>query len=99
MIAKAAGFDWDDGNRAKCQRHGVSIGEIESLFSGQPRVAPDLKHSDAEDRLIAVGRTFGGRPIFVAFTFRTLAGATFIRPISARYMHAEEIARYDAQSS
>ena len=24
------GFDWDDGNRGKCQMHGVSIKEIES---------------------------------------------------------------------
>jgi hypothetical protein len=23
------GFDWDHGNRDKCQKHGMSIGEIE----------------------------------------------------------------------
>jgi len=31
-----AGFDWDDGNHDKCQRHGVSIVEIETLFRGYP---------------------------------------------------------------
>jgi uncharacterized DUF497 family protein len=33
---KFDGFDWDSGNRAKCQKHGVSIAEIESLFLGTP---------------------------------------------------------------
>jgi hypothetical protein len=28
MAAAFVGFDWDDGNRAKCQKHGVSLGEI-----------------------------------------------------------------------
>ena len=28
-----AGFNWDAGNRKKCQKHGVSIAEIESVFS------------------------------------------------------------------
>jgi uncharacterized DUF497 family protein len=27
-----SGFDWDSGNRDKCQKHGVSIAEIEALF-------------------------------------------------------------------
>jgi uncharacterized DUF497 family protein len=27
------GFDWDHGNRDKCRKHGVSIGEIESLLT------------------------------------------------------------------
>jgi hypothetical protein len=26
------GFDWDEGNVAKCQKHGLSVEEIESLF-------------------------------------------------------------------
>jgi hypothetical protein len=28
MAAAFVDFDWDDGNRAKCQKHGVSLGEI-----------------------------------------------------------------------
>ncbi len=58
-----ASFDWDDGNRAKCQRHGVSITEIEGVLTEAPRVAPDLAHSDGEDRFIAVGRNAQGRAI------------------------------------
>jgi uncharacterized DUF497 family protein len=44
MDVKFSDFDWDDRNREKCQKHGVSIDEIENLFLGQPRIAPDLKH-------------------------------------------------------
>jgi uncharacterized DUF497 family protein len=93
-----SGFDWDDGNRKKCQKHGVSIDEIENLFLGQPRVAPDIPHSGEEDRFIAVGRTVEERPLFVAFTFRKSAMGTLIRPISARYMHGKEIESYESQS-
>ena len=68
---RVSGYDWDDGNRTKCQQHGISIAEIEALFAQPVRVAPDPKHSAEEDRLIAVGRTSAGRPVFVAFTIRT----------------------------
>ena len=33
MCGKLSGFDWDDGNIQKCQKHKVSIEEIEALFS------------------------------------------------------------------
>ena len=36
---QVAGFDWDDGNREKCRKHGVSLAEIEALFHGVVRVA------------------------------------------------------------
>ena len=92
-------FDWDSGNRAHCQKHGVSIAEIEALFCGAPRVAPDPKHAQLEDRLIAVGRTGPGRPLFVAFTIREKFGQRVIRPVSARYLHEKEIRNYEAQGS
>jgi uncharacterized DUF497 family protein len=56
-----SGFDWDEGNSGKCQKHGLSISEIEELFADGARVAPDVKHSE-EDRPIAVGRTEWGGP-------------------------------------
>jgi uncharacterized protein len=95
MDLRVGGFDWDDGNRSKCQKHGVSIAEIEAVFVSGPRVAPDPKHSADEDRLIAVGRTSTGRPVFVAFTMRAKDGRRLIRPVTARYMHAREIAAYE----
>jgi uncharacterized protein len=98
MNSLVQGFDWDDGNRAKCQKQGVSIAEIEALFMNAPRIAPDPKHSDDEDRMIAVGRTNAGRPVFVAFTIRT-KNRRLIRPVTARYMHAKEIAAYEKESA
>ena len=95
MDFKISGFDWDDGNRAKCQKHGVSIEHIEALFAHDPRVAPDRRHSAKEDRLIAVGRTTAGWAVFVAFTIRTKNNRRLIRPVTARYMHAKEIAAYE----
>ena len=92
-------FDWDGGNRVKCQKHGVSIAEIEELLSGSPRIAPDIRHSDQEDRLIAVGRNSHGRAIFIAFTLRERGGRRLIRPVSARYMHRKEIEGYEKEST
>jgi uncharacterized DUF497 family protein len=93
---RVRGFDWDTGNRAKCQKHGVSIAEIEALFMRNPRIAPDPRHSQDEDRVIAMGRTSAGRPLFVAFTLREKNGELLIRPVTARYMHAKEIAAHEA---
>lgn len=99
MLEGTARFDWDEGNREKCCSHGVSIAEIEALLGGDPRIAPDLKHSLSEQCLIAVGRGAAGRPMFVAFTLRRKGDGLLLRPISARYMHKKEIARYEAEGS
>ncbi len=95
---RVSGFDWDEGNRAKCQKHGLSIAQIEVLLTHGPRIAPDHKHSADEDRLIAIGRV-AGRPVFVAFTIRVKDKRRFIRPVTARFMHAKEVAAYEKESS
>jgi uncharacterized protein len=87
-----AEFDWDEGNRSKCQKHGVSVKEIESLFLGPVMVQP--ARSSAESRMQAIGKTPAGRHIFLVFTVREKEGKQYIRPISARYMHAKEIRHY-----
>jgi uncharacterized DUF497 family protein len=93
-MERFSGFDWDDGNEAKCLKHGLTRMEIEWLLSNNPQIAPDIRHSEAENRYIAVGRTAEGRAMFVAFVFRVRNGATFVRPVSARYMHKKEAKRY-----
>ena len=90
-----AGFDWDEGNQAKCQKHGVTLAEIESVFAGTPSIGPDVAHSTVETRFLAIGRASSGRHVFLAFTWRKRDGARFIRPISARYMHAKEVQHYE----
>lgn len=44
MGNSVAGFDWDEGNLPKCQKHGVTISEIEAAFQGPMRVLPDPAH-------------------------------------------------------
>ena len=94
-----AGFDWDEGNKGKCEKHGVSLLEIEAFLRGSPRVAPDFSHAGHEGRMVAIGRAAGGRPVFVVFTIRLKAGKPYLRPISARYMHGKEIKRYETPGS
>ena len=100
FFMKIDGFDWDFGNRLKCQKHGVSAPEIEALFfSGSARISSDPVHSRNEVRSRAVGRTGLGRWIFVAFTLRRRDGFILLRPVSARYMHAKEIVAYEKEIS
>jgi uncharacterized DUF497 family protein len=98
MAETLDGFDWDAGNRAKCQKHGVSLDEIEALFSGPLLIVPDTGHSRIETRIRALGETSAGRMIFLVFTVRRKAGLRLIRPISARYMHAKEVASYEKEN-
>jgi uncharacterized DUF497 family protein len=91
MTIQVEGFDWDEGNIAKCQKHGLSTTEIEAFFRGDVYFGPDIKHSIEEQRFLAVGRSPSGRPMFVAFTLRN----GLIRPISARYMREKEAKKYE----
>lgn len=88
-------FEWDAGNLAKCQKHGVTMHEIEHVLGNDPYLVPDYEHSQSEDRNIAVGLNGSGRPVFIVFTLRMLNGSELVRPISARYMHRKEIERYE----
>ena len=91
------GFNWDMGNRDKCQKHGVSLAEIESLFRGTPLVGPDVNHSVTEQRFRAVGVTAQGRNLFVVFTLRRKGEDILIRPLSARYMHKREVEAHEKE--
>ena len=98
MAETLAGFDWDAGNRAKCQKHGVSVADIEALFSSPLLIVPDAAHSKTESRIRALGRTGAGRMIFLVFTLRVKGGRRLVRPISARFMHAKEVASYEKEN-
>ncbi len=90
------GFDWDHGNRDKCQKHGMPIGEIEAIFARRVVILPDGENASGERRLKAIGRTPAGRHAFIVFTWRAeRAGSALLRPISARYMHRREVENYE----
>jgi uncharacterized DUF497 family protein len=93
----ANGFDWDKGSRAKCEKHGLSVRAIEGLFTRPLAILPDAVHSQAERRFRAIGRTEKGRGVFIVFTLRRKGDEMLIRPISARYMHKEEIVSYEKE--
>jgi hypothetical protein len=39
-----------------------------------------------------------GRPVFVAFTIRVKDKRRFIRPVTARFIHAKDVAAYEEES-
>lgn len=95
VYIKISEIEWDDGNRLKCQKHGVSLAEVEHiLLCDRTRILDDVSHSSAEKHYIAVGCTAQNRWVFVAYTFRSTMGIISIRPISARYMHDKEVQNY-----
>ena len=98
MGSIVSAFEWDDGNREKCQKHGVSLAEIESLFERPLMILPDHAHSLTEERLRAIGKTDKGRYVFLVFTIHRRGGKKYIRPISARYMHRKEIESYEKEN-
>jgi hypothetical protein len=87
------GFEWDEGNRTKnWTKHRVSHEECEQVFFNEPLlVFFDAEHSEAEDRFYVLGKTDGGRRLFVVCTPRD----RLLRVISARDMTRAERRRYD----
>jgi uncharacterized DUF497 family protein len=89
-----AGFDWDDGNARKNEKHSVTQSEVEQVFLNTPLLlADDPGHSHRVPRFHALGRTDLERRLHVTFTQR--GGGTLIRPISARPMSRKERAVYE----
>ncbi len=93
-LAKIAGFDWDDGNSRKNDKHSVSMAEAEQVFFNAPLLLlADARHSQVEPRFHALGKSDEERALHVTFTLRN-AGEK-IRVISARDMHRKERSIYE----
>lgn len=94
-FTRVVGFQWDSGNAVKSERnHGVTQSEAEQIFFNDPLVvSADTKHSQGETRFHALGQTFDGRHLMVAFTTRDQG--RLIRVLSARDMSRSERIRYD----
>jgi uncharacterized DUF497 family protein len=93
-LSKITGFDWDDGNARKNEKHGVSMAEAEQIFFNDPLLLlQDEKHSQSESRVHALGKTDEERLLHITFTLRH-AGEK-IRVISARDMHKKERMIYE----
>ena len=91
---KITGFDWDEGNTRKNEKHGVTMAEAEQLFFNAPLlVLEDSKHSDQQPRFHALGKTDDSRLLHITFTVRH--NREKVRVISARDMHRKERAIYE----
>ena len=95
---RIVGFDWDDGNRRKSEeKHGVSQAEAEQIFLNEPLLlVEDVRHSEREMRIHALGKSDVGRLLHVTFTLRH--DRRLIRVISARDMHRKERVRYGQEA-
>ncbi len=91
---KFNGFEWDEGNWPKCQEHGLTKHEIESVFENTMTIVTD-PYDGKEERFRAIGTNAENKYIFVVFCLRELDEQTLVRPISARYMHTKEIRAYE----
>lgn len=93
-LSKITGFNWDDGNARKNEKHGVSTAEAEQVFFNAPLLLlEDVAYSRQEPRIHALGKTDDGRTLHITFTVRH--SAFLIRVISARAMHKKERAIYE----
>lgn len=93
QLLDVIGFDWDTNNdRKSADKHGVTKLDAEEVFFNQPLlVLDDVKHSENELRLHAMGQTDEARLLHITFTIR----ASKIRVISARDMHKKERILYE----
>jgi len=95
-LDRIVGFDWDEGNARKSEKHGVSQSEAEQMFfDARLLVVADPDHSIDEPRYHALGATLDGRRLHVTFTLRD--DDTRIRVISARDMHRKERQIYERE--
>ena len=93
-LNKISGFNWDDGNARKNEKHDVSMAEAEQVFFNAPLLLlEDSAHSRQEPRLHALGKTDEERSLHITFTLRQ--SGTLIRVISARDMHRKERTIYE----
>lgn len=86
-------FDWNKGNIDKnLEKHKVNFRECEEIFFNKPlKTFYDIKHSQKENRFIALGITDKGRKLYIAFTIRNKK----IRVISTRDMSRKERKLYE----
>ena len=93
-LQRIIGFEWDEGNARKNEKHGVAQSESEQVFfDARLLLVADSGHSAGETRFHALGVTIAGRRLHITFTLRM--DGTRIRVISARDMHRKERQIYD----
>ena len=87
------GFEWDKGNITKNpSKHQIHNHQSEEIFLDEDLLTiEDIKHSQKENRQIAIGKTFDKTLLFIVFTIRNKK----IRIISARKAKQKEKKAYE----
>lgn len=86
-------FNWDKGNIDKnWRKHKVHFKEAEEVFFSKPlKIFKDIKHSQKEDRFVALGVTNKKRSLSLVFAIRSGK----IRIVSARNQSKKERRLYE----
>ncbi len=85
-------FDWDEGNKDKPKKHGVTIDEAEEAFFDENKVVfSDWAHSTREKRFTLLGETIKERLLNITYTIRKKK----IRIITARDINKKEVQLYE----
>ena len=96
VVRGLVGFEWDEANWEKSERkHGIAASEAEEALLNDPLCQVDRKHSEDEQRYVALGSTNEGRRLFVSFTVRR----NRVRIISARPMSRKERKGYEEEKA
>ncbi len=76
------GFDWDNKNESHISKHNVLPYEVEEVF-----YEDTIFLSNKESKIIALGKTFSGRYLFVVFAKKEKG---YVRVITSRNMTDRE---------
>lgn len=91
MELEISGFDWDDANLGKLEKHNVTQEEAEEIFYLSPIIDEGAYEKKGEKRFRCLGVTAGGRYLSAFFTIRQ----GLIRNISVRTMRRKERRLYE----
>ncbi len=95
IFNKPLEFQWDKGNVGKNLKHNVEDKESEEpFFDKKHKKFKDKLHSKGEERFRIMGKTKGGRLLFIVFTMR----GKKIRIISARNINRKEAKLYEEKT-
>jgi uncharacterized protein len=92
-------FEWDAGKAvANRRKHRVSFDEAKTLFgAAKPAIFDDLRHSETEDRYIAIGFSEKGRLLTLSLVYSTPELIRLISVRKATKQEADLYAKYQEQ--
>ncbi|EKE13872.1 MAG: hypothetical protein ACD_12C00773G0001 [uncultured bacterium] len=92
-LNKYTEFEWDKGNIDKSfKKHKISPNEAEEIFLDENlKILKDIRHSQKEERFIALGITKSSKKLFIVYTVRRGK----IRIISSRPMNKKQRTYYE----